>query len=103
MAGPNYVGGNVVYFNAADQETNVNFGFRIRAIAWVSSEETDLDIATDDDMLLEDGAGNKIIGKRAEGAGDGLELSFPGNGVTVIGLKAEELDGGVLYVIGDKL
>jgi len=99
MAGPNYEGGNVIYFNAADQETSRTF--RIRAIAWTSNQGTDLDIAADDDMLLEDGAGNVIVGKRAESAGDGLEMTFPGDGITVIGLKAEDLDGGVLFVFGE--
>lgn len=101
MAGPNEANGNVVYFNAADQETSQPF--RIRAVAWVSLTGSNLDIAADDDMLLEDASGNKIIGKRAEAVGDGLEMSFPGTGITVNGMKAEDLDGGVLFVYGEKM
>ncbi len=101
MAAPNQVNNNVIYFNAADQEL-ATIRFRIKAIVWTSSEGSGLDIAADDDMLLEDGAGQKIVGKRAEAAGDGLELAIPG-GLDVMGLKAEDLDGGVLYVIGEAL
>jgi len=101
MAGPTHEAGNVIYFAAADQETTSTF--RIRAIAWTSNQGENLDIAVDDDMLLEDGSGAVIIGKRAEAAGDGLEISFPGNGIVVSGLKAEDLDGGVIYVIGERI
>jgi hypothetical protein len=101
MAGPTYEAGNIIYFDAADQETAT--AFRIRAIVWSSNQGSNLDIAADDDMLLEDGAGNVVCGKRAEVAEDGLEISFGERGITVIGLKAEDLDGGVLFVYGDRL
>ena len=101
MAAPNQVNNNVIYFNAAAQEL-LTIRFRIKAIVWTSNEGVNLDIAADDDMLLSDAAGNKIVGKRAEGAGDGLELALPG-GLDVMGLIATTLDGGVLYVIGEAL
>jgi len=101
MAAPNQVNNNVIYFNAAAQ-TLATIRFRIKAIVWVSSEGAGLDIAADDDMLLSDGEGNKIVGKRAEAAGQGLELALPG-GLDVMGLTATTLDGGVLYVIGEAL
>jgi len=102
MAAPTQVNNQVIYFDAADQEiTDINF--RINAVVWVSNEGGGKDIAADDDMLLEDAAGQKVVGKRAEAAGDGLELSIPNGGIVVTGLKAEDLDGGVLYVIGEAL
>jgi hypothetical protein len=52
-------------------------------------------------MLLEDGAGIEIIGKKAGTADD--ELVINGLDITVTGLKAEDLDGGVLYVFGERL
>ena len=93
-------GGNVIQMTAADDTTTTVV--TIRAILWVSDQNSGKDIAADDDMLLEDAAGVAIVGKRAEAAGDGLEISFPGNGITVSGLKAEDLDGGYLYIIVDK-
>ena len=95
MAGPTLEAGNIIYFDAADQETTVPF--RIRAIVWSSNQGSNLDIAADDDMLLEDAAGNVVCGKRAETADDGLTISFGDKGITVIGLKAEDLDGGVIF------
>lgn len=103
MAGPTHMAGNVIYFAAADQEIAQPFSFRIRAVVWTSNQGSNLDIAADDDMLLEDGDGNPVIGMRAEVADSTLQISFPGNGVVVNGLKAEDLDGGVLFVYGEKL
>lgn len=99
-AGPAEESGQVIYFTAADQETTTSF--RVRAVLWTSNEGTNLDIAADDDFLLENGDGTVIVGKRAEATGDGMEISFGDKGITVSGLKVEELDGGVVYVIGDK-
>lgn len=98
-AGPAEEGGQIFYFNAADQETTLSL--RVSAVAWVSDQGSGLDIAVDDDMLLEDGTGKKIIGARAEATADDLVISFP-IPLTVTGLKAEDLDGGVLYVYGQK-
>lgn len=98
-AGPAEEGSQIFYFNAADQETTSSL--RITAVAWLSDQGSGLDIAADDDMLLEDGAGVKIIGARAEATADDLVISFP-IPITVTGLKAEDLDGGVLYVYGQK-
>ncbi len=100
-AGPTSEQGNVIYFNAADQETGTSF--RVRTVVWTSDEATNADIAADDDFLLEDEDGTRIVGKRAEAAGDGLEIHFGDKGVVSSGLKVEELDGGVVYVIGDRL
>ena len=101
MAGPTVESGNVIVFTAADQETSS--AFRIRAVAWTSDQAANKDIAVDDDMLLEDGSGIRVIGKRAEAAGVGVEMSFPGDGLTVMGMKAEDLDGGYLHIYGEKL
>jgi len=98
-AGPAEEGGQIIYFNAADQETSISFA--ISAIAWVSDQGEARDIDADDDMLLEDGAGNKIFGARAEAATDGKIISFP-KPIYVSGLKAEDLDGGVLYIYGTR-
>lgn len=99
-AGPAEEGGQIIYFNAADQETTTKF--RIKTVVWASDQGTNLDIDADDDFLLEAGDGTRIVGKRAEAAGDGLEIHF-GSGVVVSGIKAEDLDGGVVYIIGDRL
>ena len=100
-AGPTSEQGNVIYFAAADQETTTKF--RIRAVVWSSNEGSNLDIAADDDFLLEDADGSVIVGKRAEPAGAGLTVYFGERGVVASGLKVEELDGGVVFVYGDRL
>jgi len=48
-------------------------------------------------MLLSDAAGNRIIGKRAEAAGDGLEWHFPA-GFSCEGMTMTTIDGGVCYI-----
>ena len=100
MATPTIEERNYMCFTAADQETATKF--KITSIAWTSNGADTKDIAVDDDMLLEDGNGTAIIGKRAEAAGDGLEMSF-GVGIDATGLKAEDLDGGYLYVFGERI
>ena len=91
-----------IYFNAADQETSE--AMVIRCVVWVADDlgATDRDIADEDTFQLEDAAGNIVVSKKAEAAGDGLEICFPGDGIPVSGLKAEELDGGIIYVIRDR-
>lgn len=70
----------------------------IKAILWVSDDASDKDIAVDDDMkILDKESGNVICAKRAEGAGDGLELTF-GSGIRVQGIYVSELDGGILLL-----
>lgn len=99
MAAPNFMGGNILYFDTAAQE--ITTGFRIRAIVWNPIEGKV--ITANDDVHLIDAATKTILKKRAVADGDGFSVSFPGNGVTVIGIKANELDGGVVYVYGDRL
>ena len=89
-----------IYFNAADQE--LDEAMWVNCVLWVSDGlgAANKDIAADDDMQLTDSvSGNIIVSKRAEAAGQGLEVCFPGQGVPADGIKAEELDGGILFVI----
>lgn len=70
----------------------------IKAILWVSDDGTNMDIVADDDMkILDKVGGNVICAKRAEAAGDGLEISF-GRGINVQGIYVSELDGGILLI-----
>lgn len=69
----------------------------LKAIAWVGDQVAGKDIAALDDMLLSDSNGTKLIGKRAETAGDGMEWFFPDNFV-VDGLVMTTLGGGVCYI-----
>ena len=89
-----------IYFNAADQETSEPIW--INCVLWVGDDlgAADKDIATADTMQLTDaGSGNVIISKEAMGATDGLEICFPGQGIPADGVKAEELDGGIVFII----
>lgn len=73
----------------------------LKAIAWLNDQASGCDIAADDDMLLSDGNGNRIIGKRAVFAGDGIEMyHFPEN-FACDGLVMTTLDGGVCYIFID--
>ena len=72
---------------------------RIIGVYWVSDQVAGDDIAADDDFLLSNAAGARFIGKRAEAAGDGLEVTFGYPGVPVVGLTLTTLDGGVVYII----
>ena len=98
-AGPTIDEANYIQFTAADQETDVVF--YIYAIAWVEDDAANTDIAADDDMTLEDGSGTVIISKRGAAAGDELIVTFPFP-ILASGLKAEDLDGGILYVYGKR-
>ena len=69
----------------------------ILMIAWVSDQASGKDIAADDDFLLSDANGNRIIGKRAEVAGDDLGL-VPCQPLPVNGITVTTMDGGVCYV-----
>lgn len=69
----------------------------IQAIVWVSNSVAGKDIAADDDFLLSDQNSRAVISKRAEGAGDGLEISFP-RGIQVDGLILTTMAGGVCYI-----
>ena len=87
---------NPLYF---DSTTNASVTGQkiIMAVVWVSDSGTNLDIAADDDFLLSDSNEMKIIGKRAESAGDDLYMPFP-DGFVVNGITLTTLDGGVCYV-----
>lgn len=89
--------GGYIQFTAADQETTTKFD--IYTIVWTEDDAANTDIAADDDLTIEDAAGIVIFSKRAASAGDGIvvNLAYP---LTVAGLKAEDLDGGILYVYG---
>ena len=69
-----------------------------RAIAWVADQAAGSDIAANDDFLLSDSAGNRIVGKRATFAGDGLEMYHFPEGYNVNGLTLTTIDGGVCYL-----
>ena len=85
---------NRLYFDAAAQAiTGVKY---IIGIFWVSDESAD--IAADDDFLLLDTNDEKIIGKRAEFAGDDLGITIARPGLPVDGIKVSKLDGGYCYV-----
>ncbi len=71
---------------------------KITMIAWVSDQAAGKDIATDDDFLLSDINGKRIIGKRAKFAGDDLGIAIPGNPLPVNGIEVTTMDGGVVYV-----
>src|SRR5512133_957491 len=70
----------------------------IKAIAWLNDQASGCDIAANDDLLLSDADGNRIIGKRAIAAGDGIEMyHFPEN-YQPNGLTMTTIDGGVCYI-----
>lgn len=98
-AGPAIEESQYMQFTAADQETTTSFD--IYAIVWTEGDGTNQDIAADNDLTIKDGAGIVIFSKRAAAAGDGIviTLSTP---ITVTGLKAEDLDGGILYIYGKR-
>ena len=96
-AAPQQVGGQVIVFNEADQETTASWS--ISAVAWTSDQTSEM--VADNDMLLEDGAGVRIAGARAEATADDYIVSFP-IPIRVSGLKAEDLDGGILYIYGQR-
>ena len=99
MAGPTVNESNRMIFKVADQEATESFD--IYAIVWTEGDGANEDIAADDDVTLEDGAGTVIFKKRAAATGDGTTLSLP-YPITVTGLKAEDLDGGILIVYGKR-
>jgi len=96
-AGPTVSESNRIIFKAADQETTVSFD--IYAIVWTEGAGANEDIAADDDVTLEDGAGTVIFVQRSAATGVGMTLSLA-HPITVTGLKAEDLDGGILIVYG---
>ena len=91
----NDLAANPYYFT---ETGSVDKKMKITAILWSSSGGTNLDIATDDDFVLQDSNGNVIASKRAESAGDGLTLSFGFPGLWVDGISVTTMDGGVCHV-----
>jgi hypothetical protein len=98
-AGPTVEESQYMQFTVADQESTNSFN--IYSIVWTEDDAANKDIASDDDLTIEDGAGVVIFSKRAAAAGDGIvvPLTFP---ITVSGIKAEDLDGGILYIYGQR-
>jgi len=90
---------NPIFINDVNTTTSVTTSpATIKVILWVSDDGTDMDIAINDNMkILDKVGGNVICSKRAEGAGDGLRMSF-GSGIHVQGIYVSELDGGVLLL-----
>ena len=87
---------NPIYLDATAASSRTG-NMVLMAVAWVSDSGSGDDIAADDDFLLSDSMGNKIIGKRAEVAGDDLYITWP-MGLPVDGITLTTLDGGVVYV-----
>lgn len=96
---PAQEGRQIILFDTPGQLLDVPF--IVNAIAWVSNETKP--ITTGDTLLITDTDGNRIIGKDAESDGDGLETSFFDGGIRMSGVRCDELDGGILYVFGERL
>ena len=98
MAAPNIDEQNRLQFTAADQETTAVF--RIDNIVWASF--TGSVIANADVLNLEDGAGTEIL-KISADTGGLSPIIIPVGGVTVKGLKAEDLTHGYVTVFGKRM
>ncbi len=70
----------------------------LKAVAWLADQVAGKDIAIDDDLLISDANGGRIIGKRASSIGDGLEMYHFPEGYYCDGLTVTTIDGGVLYL-----
>lgn len=88
------VTGRYLFFDETD--SSVTGWHRILSIHWVSY--TGHSIAADDVFLLSDTGGVMIIGKMAEGDGDGLEVTFPHPGRQVDGVVVTTLGEGVVFI-----
>ena len=97
--GPAIEEAEYLQFTAADQETSATYV--VYAIAWVEDDAANTDIAADDDLTIENAAGIVVLSKRGAAAGDELIINFP-QGLTIVGIKAEDLDGGILYIYGKR-
>lgn len=67
-------------------------------IFWIADQVGGEDIATDDNFLLSDTDGYRIIGKMASFIGDDLGVVIPPPGLKVDGVVITTMDGGVCYV-----
>lgn len=98
MAGPTINESQYMQFTAADQESTEKF--TIYSIVWASF--TGSVIANTDVLNLEDGAGKEVLKLIAVTGNLGpITVNFP-YGLTVTGLKAEDLTHGYVYVYGRK-
>ena len=93
----NVTTGTLLYFDSTTG-ASVTGQKKIKAIFWTSNGGADLDIAADDDFLLSDSQGNKIIGKRAEFAGDDLGVILQHKPMEVNGITVTTMGGGVCYI-----
>lgn len=101
-AGPAQEGGNIIKFTAKDQKTTTMF--RIREISWVSDEGSGLDIAADDDLLIANGDSTQVLySRRAEATADNPPVFLGDKGIITDGISITTMDGGVLYIYGDRL
>jgi len=69
---------------------------RIRSIKWVSDQAAAL--SADNDFLLSDSKGNRIIGKRGEYDGDDLNDGIYNPGIPSDGFVVTTMDSGVCYI-----
>ena len=92
----NVLTGTVLYFDSTTA-ASVTGLLKILGIFWTSDQGSGLDIAADDDFLLSDANGNRIIGKRAEFAGDDLGIA-PCQPLCVNGVTVTTMDGGNCYI-----
>jgi len=95
-----FINNKVIMFDAALQSA-ADVSMKVYAICWVSNEASNRDIAADDDMLLTDIDYNPIIGMRAEGTGNDLQIYL--GGLVFNGFRATVLDGGNLWIIGERV
>ena len=72
----------------------------IRSIKWVSDQGAAM--AADNDFLLSDTAGNRIIGKRGEFIGDDLNDGIYNPGIPSDGFVVTTMDSGVCYITFDR-
>lgn len=89
-------GTKFLFFDAAAQATDELL--HVLGIFWVSYTGAGLDIASQDVFLLTDGNSKTILGKKAEAAGDGLEIVYGFPGLPVQGLTVTTMGGGVCWV-----
>jgi len=95
-ASPALEEGNRIQFDIADQETSSSFV--IDTVYWTYSTTID---PTGASFTLEDGAGAVVLTGTSSIYFSGL--SVPMGGMTVTGLKAEDLtDGSLLYIFGHR-
>ncbi len=90
----NALGNNPAYIDATASSAKSGL-MNLLGIYWVGIESNE--IVANNDFLLTDSSANRIVGKRAKGNGDGLELMFK-RPFPVNGFNCTALDAGVVYV-----